>query len=92
MIFTIFTNITNFKLLLASVSIVCIELENNCYKSNKLKKYSVHPAKIYSHCYGFLITAAFLVEKKETKLLHCSGFFANIFHPLRRACSQYSIA
>ena len=50
MIFTIFTNITNFNLLLASVSIVCIELENNCYKSNKLKKYSVHPAKIKLQC------------------------------------------
>ena len=57
MIFTIFTNIPNFNVLLASVSIACIGLEINCYKPNKLKEYRVHPAKIYSHCYGFLITA-----------------------------------
>ena len=45
MIFTIFTNITNFQLLPASVLIVCIELENNCYKSNNLQEYRVHSSK-----------------------------------------------
>ena len=73
MIFTIFTNITNFKLLLASVSIVCIELENNCYKSNKLKKYSVHPAKIYSHCYGFLIISNNFHSVYKSNKLQCSS-------------------
>ena len=56
-IFTVFTNLTNFNVLL-SVSLVCIELDNYFYKSNKIQKYSDHFSIISSYFDGLFFSVS----------------------------------